>query len=140
MSNTWLSADRLFRAVNRVYEAEAKTFGLPVIEFQIMHALYGRDGQNATQLAGAVGRAPTSFTPILDNLVEKGLIERRPDRGGDRRALRIHLTPDGERLRHQVLESHASAEAEARRIAGEWMEERRETERMAVSDFLSQQA
>ena len=57
--------------------------------------LYDEDGQHASELARAVGRAATSFTPNLDKLQDKALIERRPD-PGDRRAVRIYLTDAGQ--------------------------------------------
>ncbi|MEL6526191.1 MAG: MarR family transcriptional regulator, partial [Chloroflexota bacterium] len=51
----------------------------------------------------AVGRAATSFTPNLDKLQKKGLVERRPD-PGDRRAVRIHLTQTAIDMRDNVME------------------------------------
>lgn len=71
--------------------------GLSAIELMIMNALGGKDGQQATELAAAVGRAATSFTPILDKLVNKGMIERFPH-SSDRRAITIRLTKQGTAL------------------------------------------
>lgn len=81
-----------------------QSLGLSVIELYILRALYERDGQHASELARAVGRAATSFTPNLDKLQNKGLIERRPD-PGDRRAVRIYLTKHAQDNREQVIEN-----------------------------------
>ena len=69
-------------------------------------------GQVIEPLARAVGRAATSFTPILDKLQNKDMIERRPD-ASDRRAVRIYLTKKGNSHRDQVM---ASAEQVDTRI------------------------
>lgn len=53
-------------------------------------------GQSA--LAQAIGADKTRIIGVLDDLQERGLIERRPD-PGDRRAHLLALTPAGRRLR-----------------------------------------
>ena len=68
-----------------------------------------QDGQHASDLANAVGRAATSFTPNLDKLQDKDLIERRPD-PGDRRAVRIFLTDKGRKIEKQVNEAAVEIE------------------------------
>ncbi|MEO1289415.1 MAG: MarR family transcriptional regulator, partial [Chloroflexota bacterium] len=93
--------DQVFRRVVRSIDSDLK---LTVIEWYILRALYETDGQHASELASAVGRAATSFTPNLDKLQDKGLIERRPDLG-DRRAVRIHLTEAGLAKRNDVLDA-----------------------------------
>jgi len=66
-------------------------FGLTIVEIAILRVLDSEDNQHASNLAKAVGRAPTSFTPILDRLAVKGFIERKSD-PHDRRAVFIALT------------------------------------------------
>lgn len=85
----------------KAVRASMKSADLPImsaVEFQTLTALYARDGQKASELAAAAGRAATSFTPILDNLESAGLIERRPH-PTDRRAVLIHLTDTAEAMR-----------------------------------------
>jgi len=72
-----------------------------VTEAHILKGLYVQDGQHASTLARAVGRAATSFTPLLDKLEKRGLIERRAD-AKDRRAVFIHLTSKGWALRETI--------------------------------------
>jgi DNA-binding MarR family transcriptional regulator len=100
----WCNLDIALRNLDQIFGQEVEPLGLTVIEWYILRALYQQDGQHASELARAVGRAATSFTPILDKLQHKGLIERRPD-PTDRRAVRIYLTEKGHGLRDGVLKS-----------------------------------
>jgi MarR family transcriptional regulator, organic hydroperoxide resistance regulator len=97
----WCNLDIALRNLDQVYGQVVEPLGLTVIEWYILRALYDQDGQHASELARAVGRAATSFTPILDKLQNKNLIERRPD-PADRRAVRIYLTKKGNETRERV--------------------------------------
>lgn len=74
---------------------------MPLVQMFILDSLYEQDGQMASSLAKAVGRAATSFTPILDKLEKRGLILRKPH-PNDRRAIRIFLTTNGRVLKRDV--------------------------------------
>ncbi|MCS7072537.1 MAG: MarR family transcriptional regulator [Anaerolinea sp.] len=100
----WCNLDVALRHLDRVMASAIRPQGVTVIEWYILRALYERDGQHASELAQSVGRAATSFTPNLDKLQQRQLIERRPD-PLDRRAVRIFLTPLGQQLREDVLDS-----------------------------------
>lgn len=99
----WANLDIALRNVDQIFRRAVRPLDLTVIEWYILRALYENDGQHASALASAVGRAATSFTPNLDKLQDKGLIERRPD-AGDRRAVRIYLTKAGKDKRNAVLD------------------------------------
>jgi MarR family transcriptional regulator, organic hydroperoxide resistance regulator len=101
--SVWCNMDIALRNVEQTLGRDTRTMGLSVIELYILRALYQHDGQYASELAHAVGRAATSFTPNLDKLQEKDMIERRAD-PRDRRAVRIHLTPEAHKRRDEVLE------------------------------------
>ena len=100
----WCNLDIALRNLDQVYGTVIEPLGLTVIEWYILRSLYEQDGQHASELARAVGRAATSFTPILDKLQNKDMIERRPD-ASDRRAVRIYLTKKGNNNREQILAS-----------------------------------
>lgn len=100
----WCNLDIALRNIDQVYSQMVEPLGLTVIEWYILRALYEQDGQHASELARAVGRAATSFTPILDKLQHKDLIQRRPD-PADRRAVRIHLTDKAKESRQRVMET-----------------------------------
>lgn len=99
----WANLDIALRNVDQIFRHVINPLNLTVIEWYILRALYENDGQHASELAKAVGRAATSFTPNLDKLQEKDLIERRPD-PGDRRAVRIYLTETAQDKRQQITD------------------------------------
>lgn len=101
--SVWCNLDIALRNIDHLFNQVVEPLDLSVIETYILRSLYDADGQNASELARAVGRAATSFTPILDKLQAKKLVERQPD-PVDRRAVRIFLTDKGHALQPQVLE------------------------------------
>lgn len=98
----WCNLDIALRNLDQLFDRVVQPLGLTIIEWYILRALFERDGQHASELARAVGRAATSFTPNLDKLQQKHLIERRPD-PTDRRAVHIVLTAQAEQYRDDVL-------------------------------------
>jgi DNA-binding MarR family transcriptional regulator len=102
--SVWCNLDIALRNLDQLFGRVVQPLGLTIIEWYILRALYERNGQHASELARAVGRAATSFTPNLDKLQQKGLIERRPD-PTDRRAVHIYLTDHAEQYRDDVLNS-----------------------------------
>lgn len=111
----WCNLDIALRNLDQLFGRVVQPLGLTIIEWYILRALYERDGQHASELARAVGRAATSFTPNLDKLQEKGLIERRPD-PTDRRAVHIFLTDAAQHYRHDVLHSADDIDAQLRSL------------------------
>ncbi|MBZ0308388.1 MAG: MarR family transcriptional regulator [Anaerolineae bacterium] len=102
--SVWCNLDIALRNLDQVFGQVVQPLGLTVIEWYILRALYEHDGQHASELARAVGRAATSFTPNLDKLQNKGLVERRAD-PADRRAVRIYLTEEALDCKNAVLDS-----------------------------------
>lgn len=100
----WCNLDIALRNIDQIYNQSIESLGLTVIEWYILRALYEHDGQHASELARAVGRAATSFTPILDKLQHKDMIQRRPD-PADRRAVRIYLTDTAQGHRQRIKET-----------------------------------
>lgn len=88
----WYHTQLVLSLLDSIYRAVVSPFGLAVIEWHVVHELYAQDGQRPTDLAQQVGRASSSFTPILDGLEHKKWITRQRD-PADRRVVRIHLTP-----------------------------------------------
>jgi DNA-binding MarR family transcriptional regulator len=111
--SVWCNLDIALRNLDQLFGRATKPLGLTIIEWYILRSLYERDGQHASELARAVGRAATSFTPNLDKLEEKGLIERRPD-PTDRRAVHIYLTGKAETLRADVVRTGKEVDAALR--------------------------
>lgn len=107
----WINLENTLRNLDSLYAQAFSGLNLAVLESYILRALYEQDGQRASDLARAVGRPPTSFTPILDSLERKDLIERRFD-SKDRRAIRVHLTEKGSGLRQQVEKTFQELEGD----------------------------
>ncbi len=111
--SVWCNLDVALRNVDTIFRRHIHPEELTVIEWYILRSLYDADGQHASELARAVGRAATSFTPNLDKLQNKGYIERRPDEA-DRRAVRIFLTAKGKKCKADVLKSAAEIDQKIR--------------------------
>lgn len=112
--SVWTNIENSLRAVDALYKVELQGLGLMVLEWYVLRALYAEDGQMANQLAKAVGRQATSFTPILDKIQAKGLIERRTH-PTDRRSVKIYLTAKGKNLQPQVEASAQKIETALRK-------------------------
>lgn len=100
----WCNVAVAFQRVDTIYKQEAQSLGLAVIEWYILRTLYDHDGLMAGQLARAVGRTPTSFTPTIDAIERKGFVSRSAH-PSNRRSVRIYLTPQGKALEEQVIAS-----------------------------------
>jgi len=74
-------------------------------QFQVLAELRGRDPlpMTASDLARAIVLTSGGMTPVLDQLAERGLINRRIDTE-DRRARRITITEKGRSLINRALD------------------------------------
>jgi MarR family transcriptional regulator for hemolysin len=93
---------RLARRLRQAVDAELGAFGLTEATWRPL-AYVGRLGGGVRQkeLATALGIEGPSLVRLLDNLEQRGLIERREDES-DRRARGIHLTRAGRDLAVRV--------------------------------------
>lgn len=113
--SAWVNLDIAQRNIELAINVGISSIDIPAIEFHILRALYERDGQHASELAQAVGRAATSFTPNLDKLEKRGFVERRPD-PNDRRAVRIFLTAQATEQRKRFLGIAEGLDTEINRL------------------------
>jgi DNA-binding MarR family transcriptional regulator len=113
--SVWCNLDIALRNLDQLFGRAAQPLGLTIIEWYILRALFERDGQHASELARAVGRAATSFTPNLDKLQHKALIERRAD-PTDRRAVHIYLTPKANEYRDDLMGVANSLDSQIREL------------------------
>lgn len=65
--------------------------------FQVLSVAGSEECSNQAMIATGLGIDRTVMTYLLDDLERAGLVERRPD-PADRRARRVTLLPDGERV------------------------------------------
>lgn len=88
----------LGRALTAAELPALREHGLSMWAYVTLLALGERPVRGQSALAQDIGADKTRIIGVLDDLQERGLIERRPD-PGDRRAHLLALTPEGRRLR-----------------------------------------
>ena len=71
--------------------------------FAILTLIRENPGISQTTLSAAAGRDKSSLTPILEELVRRGLVQRDKT-AKDRRAYRLSLTPSGSRTLTKMLD------------------------------------
>ena len=84
-------------AVSRQFHAVLKPLGLEPRHFAVLRAVRVLEGATQQAVASFLQIPPSRMVAILDNLEERGLVERR-QRPADRRSRAMFLTPDGEDL------------------------------------------
>jgi DNA-binding MarR family transcriptional regulator len=98
--DTVLAASRALVAVAaRSLAAAGDEVTLP--QYRALVVLAARGPQGTAELAAALAVNPSTATRMCDRLVRKGLI-RRSRRAGDRRVVRLTLTPAGRELIDEV--------------------------------------
>ncbi|WP_313798904.1 MarR family transcriptional regulator [Cytobacillus sp.] len=88
---------KTFHKVSHRGKERLSEFGLTPVQFTILHLLWEKDGQKSIDLAKRLLLDGSTITPIVDRLVQNGLIERRQD-PADRRINLIYLTQKGKEL------------------------------------------
>ena len=73
-----------------------RTFGITPPEAQILAALSTNQVRSISDLQKRLGFKPSTLTSILDRLVMRGFIVRKP-RDDDRRSVNVNLTQTGRR-------------------------------------------
>jgi DNA-binding MarR family transcriptional regulator len=103
-----LCAAHLERAIVAALEPFELSFG----DFDVLNTLRRRgdvQGTNPSDLAQASLITSGAMTTRLDRLERAGLVRRAPD-PADRRAVRVHLTDEGEELATHALQAVIAAD------------------------------
>jgi DNA-binding MarR family transcriptional regulator len=85
------SAVRTLARLARVLEHACRELSLP--QYRLL-AMVATGDERATQLAGRLALSKPTVTAVVDGLVERGMLARS-EVTGDRRAVRLTLTPAG---------------------------------------------
>jgi DNA-binding MarR family transcriptional regulator len=80
-----------------------KRFGLTLTQYWALVHLENDEGRSLTELADLLICDKSNVTSIVDKFEESGLAERRPGKNGDRRYIRVVLTPQGQQLRTTLI-------------------------------------
>ena len=80
-----------------------KRFGLTLTQYRALFHLKDEEGRSLSELAAILICDKSNMTSLVDKLEKEGLAERRPGKNGDRRYIRVVLTPQGRQLRSELI-------------------------------------
>jgi DNA-binding MarR family transcriptional regulator len=103
------------RLLRYYVDRRAREHGTTRAQWLALFRLYEGEGMSQVDLAQILDLKPISLVPILDKLVEQGLVERRPN-PKDRRANKLYLTEAG---RTAVAELDFLRDDIARQVLGD---------------------
>jgi len=104
----WVTLARAFDAVEHHSRASIARFGLGTTEFGVLEVLYHKGRLPVCEVQRRILVESSSTTYVVDKLVKRGLVRRRPS-GRDRRVVLLALTAAGRRLIGRIFPPHASA-------------------------------
>ena len=76
-------------------------------QFGVLEALHHLGPLHQRQLGEKLLRSSGNITVVVDHLEQRGLVRRQRE-AEDRRFVRVHLTPEGQRLIGQVFPRHVA--------------------------------
>ena len=123
----WIVLSRAFQAVQNHAVADQERNALSEGEFAVLEVLYHKGPMLLVEVQRRVLVSSGGITYLVDRLVRKGLVERRPC-SHDRRASYAALTADGEQLIGSIFPGHADAITHA--VAGLTDAEKRQAIRL----------
>ena len=103
----WVVLARAFDAVERHSRASIARFGLGTTEFGVLEVLYHKGELPVCEVRRRILVESSSTTYVVDKLVVRGLVQRRPSRT-DRRVILLELTPRGRKLIGRIFPPHAA--------------------------------
>ena len=80
-----------------------KHFGLTLTQYWALVHLKNEEGRTLSELADLLICDKSNVTSLVDRLEKSGLAERKSGKNGDRRYIRVVLTPQGHHLRKVVI-------------------------------------
>lgn len=80
-----------------------KRFGLTLTQYWALVHLQHEEGRSLSELADLLICDKSNVTSVVDKLEDTGLAERKSGKNGDRRYIRVVLTPQGQRLRTLLI-------------------------------------
>lgn len=108
----WITLSRAFGAVAAHAEADVARHGITLAEFGVLEALFHKGPMLQGQLQEKILITSGGITWVVNRLVDRGLVRRRPC-PDDRRARWAELTPSGTAFVREHFPAHARAIAHA---------------------------
>lgn len=100
---------RAYSSLNSAISAEqALPKGMTVSQFGVLEALYHKGPLTHCEIAAKILKTRGNLTMVIDHLERDGFVDRLPV-AGDRRAVRVALTPAGEHTISTVFPRQAAA-------------------------------
>lgn len=93
----------LANEVSKAMEEEVKPFGINPIEFALLRTCRFTGTTTARDLDTVLPVDRSRISGIVDNLVERGFVQRRRSRA-DRRVVRLQLTGEGKELIDDLIQ------------------------------------
>jgi MarR family transcriptional regulator for hemolysin len=106
------------RAVHDVLDARLSEKGASLWNWVVLREAALADGASQRELAGRIGIEPPTLVRHLDKLADDGYVERRAD-PGDRRVLRVVVTPAGRKRLDELHQVAAQLDVELRSLLTE---------------------
>lgn len=126
------------RAMERAFDFELRVAAAITLgQAKVVRTLtLGRDGMTQREIADSIGVEAPTLVPIIDKMVQEGLVERRQDEA-DRRNNRIFLTDKSQLLWNDIEQSIAKVRKVAYKgIAKEDLEATKRTMEMIAKNAL----
>lgn len=116
---TWLGFNlRMAQAASfQAFARLSHEIGVQPGRFATLTLIGANPGISQTALSRANGRDKSTLTPLIGDLVRRGLVRRLRDRK-DRRTYRLTLTPAGEGLLAELTECAREHERKLDRVVG----------------------
>src|SRR5450432_1818595 len=95
--NLRMAQEAAFQAFSRRSQEIGESPG----RFATLTLIARNPGISQTELSHANGRDKSSLTPVVEDLVQRGLVERKRVRA-DRRTYRLNVTPAGKKMLTQL--------------------------------------
>lgn len=92
-----------FRAFARTVEQRIRPHGVTIGQWRFLRELWQEDGVTQRELSDRLSMREPSTVGAVRSLEKAGLVHRERDQG-DRRKIRIHLTPRARQLRGPLLD------------------------------------
>ncbi|ADV66565.1 MarR family winged helix-turn-helix transcriptional regulator [Deinococcus maricopensis] len=90
----WLTLDRVYTILSRRIAGKLAEVGLTSPQYRVLRLLSDHGPLSPNTLAERLGVTPGNLTGILDRLESAGHLHRTRE-AGDRRSVRVQITPQG---------------------------------------------
>lgn len=112
--NLRMAQEAAFQAFSHLSQEIGESPG----RFATLTLIARNPGISQTELSLANGRDKSSLTPVVEDLVRRGLVERKR-MDSDRRTYRLHLTPSGKKVLSMLTQCARRHERNLDRVIGE---------------------